>query len=101
MDSKSHWEAIYSTRVAENISWFAPHLAVSLDLIRESAPNKNAQILDVGGRASTLVDDLIDDGYTGVTVLDISVSPENNGLPHDHGASLPAIPNGIRLMRHF
>jgi len=33
---------------------------------------KNATLIDVGGGASTLVDDLLDDGYTDVTVLDLS-----------------------------
>ena len=36
---------------------------------------------------------------TGIPPLVSSVSPENNGLPHDPGDSLPAIPNGIRLLR--
>ena len=72
MDPKTHWQGIYSAKRSDQVSWFAPHLAVSLDLIRQAAPDKSAQILDVGGGASTLVDDLIEDGYTGVTVLDIS-----------------------------
>jgi hypothetical protein len=72
MDRKTHWEGIYSAKGALQVSWFAPHLAVSLDLIRHAAPDKSARIIDVGGGASTLVDDLIEDGYTGVTVLDIS-----------------------------
>jgi SAM-dependent methyltransferase len=74
MEPKSHWEAIYSSKSPENVSWFTPHLAVSLDLIRQAAPDRNVQILDVGGGASTLVDDLVEDGYMGVTVLDISAT---------------------------
>jgi SAM-dependent methyltransferase len=41
-----------------------------LDLIRE-AP-RNAAIIDVGGGASTLVDDLLDLGFQDLTVLDVS-----------------------------
>ena len=36
--------------------------------------NRDAAILDVGGGASTLVDDLLEHGYRNVTVLDISQS---------------------------
>ena len=33
---------------------------------------KDARIIDVGGGASTLVDDLLDDGHRSITVLDLS-----------------------------
>ena len=72
METRTHWEAIYSAKRADSVSWFAPHLELSLNLVRQAAPDKNAQILDVGGGASTLVDDLLLDGYRGVAVLDIS-----------------------------
>src|SRR5262249_26107869 len=51
----------------------SPHLAESLRLIREVGAT-SAGIIDVGGGASTLVDDLIAAGVTRVTVLDISES---------------------------
>jgi 2-polyprenyl-3-methyl-5-hydroxy-6-metoxy-1,4-benzoquinol methylase len=74
MSDKPHWEEIYAQRSATNVSWYRPHLDVSLDLIRETGVKTDARIIDVGGGASTLVDDLIDIGYTNVTVLDISQS---------------------------
>jgi SAM-dependent methyltransferase len=64
-----HWDQIYTARAPHELSWYAPHLA-SLDLIRESP--RNAAIIDVGGGASTLVDDLLDLGFLDLTVLDIS-----------------------------
>jgi 2-polyprenyl-3-methyl-5-hydroxy-6-metoxy-1,4-benzoquinol methylase len=72
VEPKAHWEGIYSTKRTDEVSWFAAHLAISLELVRFAAPDKNARIIDVGGGASTLVDYLLDDGYTDVTVLDIS-----------------------------
>jgi 2-polyprenyl-3-methyl-5-hydroxy-6-metoxy-1,4-benzoquinol methylase len=45
---------------------------VSLRLIEEAAPNHDAQIVDVGGGESTLVDDLLASGYRGLSILDIS-----------------------------
>jgi SAM-dependent methyltransferase len=41
-------------------------------MIKEAAPQLDAQIIDVGGGEATLVDDLLDRGYRHVSVLDIS-----------------------------
>ena len=45
---------------------------LSLAWIGELALDRQAAIVDVGGGASTLVDDLIDDGFESIAVLDIS-----------------------------
>ena len=72
MDNKSHWDRVYETKRPDEVSWFRPHLDVSLDLIRRAAPARDAVIIDVGGGESTLVDDLVADGYRNVDVLDLS-----------------------------
>lgn len=72
MQSKAHWEQVYATRGAEEVSWFQPHATRSLELIGEARLPKDAPIIDVGGGASTLVDDLLADGYDNLTVLDLS-----------------------------
>jgi ubiquinone/menaquinone biosynthesis C-methylase UbiE len=72
MEAKSHWERIYSTRPADAVSWYQPHATRSLDLIRKVSSGAAARVIDVGGGASTLVDDLLADGMSQVTVLDIS-----------------------------
>jgi ubiquinone/menaquinone biosynthesis C-methylase UbiE len=72
MENKVHWEHIYNTKDAREVSWFQEHAAQSIQLIKNSGVNLNCQIIDVGGGASTLVDDLLDNGYSGITVLDIS-----------------------------
>jgi ubiquinone/menaquinone biosynthesis C-methylase UbiE len=41
--------------------------------IEQAGLDKDVAIIDVGGGASTLVDDLLDRGYSDVTVLDISL----------------------------
>jgi 2-polyprenyl-3-methyl-5-hydroxy-6-metoxy-1,4-benzoquinol methylase len=41
-------------------------------LIEQAAPDRDASIVDVGGGASTLVDDLLAQGYHDISVLDIS-----------------------------
>ena len=72
MDSKSHWETVYKSKGAENVSWYRPHLDRSLAFLEATGIGRDAAIIDVGGGASTFVDDLLDRGYRDVTVLDLS-----------------------------
>jgi len=72
MQKKTHWESVYHTKVPTQVSWFQEHPELSLKFIEQTGIDKSAQIIDVGGGASTLVDDLIGAGYRNVTVLDIS-----------------------------
>lgn len=72
MDSKMHWEKVYSTKAPNEVSWYQPHLETSLALISRAAGANSASIIDVGGGESTLVDDLLARGYQTITILDIS-----------------------------
>jgi 2-polyprenyl-3-methyl-5-hydroxy-6-metoxy-1,4-benzoquinol methylase len=72
MNTKAHWESVYQSKAMDEVSWFRPHLDVSLRLIEEAAPDRASAVIDVGGGESTLVDDLVARGYRDVTVLDIS-----------------------------
>jgi 2-polyprenyl-3-methyl-5-hydroxy-6-metoxy-1,4-benzoquinol methylase len=73
MDMQQHWEKVYGTKAPGQVSWFRPHLETSLALVERAArSDRTASIIDVGGGASTLVDDLIEQGYRNITVLDIS-----------------------------
>lgn len=72
MPSRAHWENVYSAVPAEGVSWFQDHALRSLRLIHETGLPLSASILDVGGGASTLVDDLLREGYTSLAVLDLS-----------------------------
>ena len=72
MTSQSHWDQVYRTRRADQVSWYRPHLEISLQLIAEALPGGKGRIIDVGGGESTLVDDLLAMGYRAVDVLDLS-----------------------------
>ncbi|MBP7702017.1 MAG: class I SAM-dependent methyltransferase [Phenylobacterium sp.] len=72
MTIRAHWENVYQTKAADQVSWYRPHLEVSLGLIERAAPDRSSAIIDVGGGEATLVDDLVARGYSDVTVLDIS-----------------------------
>lgn len=74
MQSKEHWEKVYSTKSSDAVSWFQEHAEESLKLIRGTGVPYSAAIIDVGGGASTLVDDLLLNGYTALTVLDLSAA---------------------------
>ena len=74
MKSKDHWEQVYSTKAADSVSWFEPHAKTSMRLIRETGLSRDVAIIDVGAGASTLVDDLLDDGYHHITLLDLSAA---------------------------
>jgi SAM-dependent methyltransferase len=70
--TKEHWEGVYERKSAEQVSWYRPHLERSIAFIDKAGLALDAGIIDVGGGASTLVDDLLARGYCNVSVLDIS-----------------------------
>jgi len=72
MGVQTHWEKVYGEKAPNAVSWYAPHLARSLEIIERAAPSHSASIIDVGGGESTLVDDLLAYGYQNITVLDVS-----------------------------
>jgi SAM-dependent methyltransferase len=71
VDRRQHWESVYASKATDQVSWFQTHASSSLRLI-EGCAGRDAQIIDVGGGASMLVDDLLDAGYRHVTVLDLA-----------------------------
>ena len=74
MTRKTHWEIVYADKKPDEVSWYQTHLEKSLELIRRTGAGKAARIIDLGGGASTLVDDLLASGFKEVTVLDISTA---------------------------
>ncbi|MBX6315300.1 MAG: class I SAM-dependent methyltransferase [Isosphaeraceae bacterium] len=72
MDRKAHWEQVYEAKDPTEVSWYQPHLRISLDMIERTGVGRGGAIIDVGGGTSSLVDDLLPSGYEHVTVLDIS-----------------------------
>jgi ubiquinone/menaquinone biosynthesis C-methylase UbiE len=73
-DKKAHWENIYTSKSLNEVSWYQPTPETSLNFIHEFNVPKKAKIIDVGGGDSFLVDHLLMEGYTDITVLDISAA---------------------------
>lgn len=71
-NSKLHWDTIYSTKNSDQVSWTQQVPTTSLRLLHSFREPKDSAIIDVGGGDSRLVDFLLDEGYTNITVLDIS-----------------------------
>lgn len=74
MDAKSHWEHIYETKAPTQVSWYQEHARYSLQFIQNTGVQIMDHIIDIGGGASTLVDDLLETGFQHISVLDVSGS---------------------------
>jgi SAM-dependent methyltransferase len=71
IDRKTHWQNVYHRNRAEAVSWYRPHLDVSLELLADAGLSPGSRVIDVGGGASTLVDDLLERGLHDVSVADV------------------------------
>src|SRR5262245_29349841 len=71
-DPKEHWEKVYRTKRPTEVSWYRPHLEISLELIEEAVSNRKAHFIDVGAGESTLIDDLLALGYRNLYAMDLS-----------------------------
>ena len=74
MSNKEHWDKIYTTKKPEEVSWTQDYPYMSIDLIAKFNIPKFTKIIDIGGGDSRIVDALLEQGYTNITVLDISES---------------------------
>jgi 2-polyprenyl-3-methyl-5-hydroxy-6-metoxy-1,4-benzoquinol methylase len=77
MSRKEHWENIYSNKKMNEVSWFQQEPTTSLALIQKNTQSKDDAIIDIGGGDGFLVDNLLELGYTNITVLDISANAIN------------------------
>ena len=75
---KEHWEHVYQSKSPVDVSWYQGNPALSLRLISKADLAHDAAIIDVGGGASILVDNLLEAGYMDISVLDVSA----NALAH-------------------
>lgn len=71
-ECRSHWDSVYDAKAFTEVSWYQETPAKSLESIAAAGIGRDGAVLDAGGGASTLVDHLLEDGFTDLTVLDIS-----------------------------
>ena len=74
MTLKDHWNNVYETKPAHDVSWFQASPEISLKLITATGVRKGQGIIDVGAGASLLVDCLLEQGFHDLSALDISLA---------------------------
>jgi 2-polyprenyl-3-methyl-5-hydroxy-6-metoxy-1,4-benzoquinol methylase len=70
--TRKHWEETYERKKITELSWYQARAETSIRLIARASSGHNAPMIDVGGGASTLVDTLLAENYSNLTVLDIA-----------------------------
>lgn len=73
-ERKQHWEYVYKYKEDKEVSWYQEIPEASLKLINSLQINKDNSIIDVGGGNSNLVSSLCKQGFSNVSVLDISTN---------------------------
>lgn len=66
-----HWDTVYATKATDEVSWYQRQPSTSHRLLASASP-AGGSVIDVGAGASTLVDTLLDSGWSDVTLLDVS-----------------------------
>lgn len=82
----AHWDTVYRTKSADSVSWYQPSPDASLAAIARTGVEPSAAIIDIGGGASLLVDRLLGQSFTDVSVLD-TAAPALDIVRHRIGAA--------------
>lgn len=73
-ETQDHWNRVYTTRAVDAVSWYQAQPKISLELIAAADLPVDAPIIDIGGGASVLVDCLLAQGRSALSVLDVSAA---------------------------
>lgn len=71
-NKKSHWENVFATKAPNEVSWTQKYPKIAMNYLENLNLSKTANIIDVGGGDSNLIDALLDKGFQNIWVLDIS-----------------------------
>lgn len=72
--NKEHWENVFATKAQDEVSWFQEYPKTSIEFLDLFNLPLEANIIDIGGGDSHLVDVLLSKGYINIYVLDISAN---------------------------
>ena len=72
MDPREHWRAVYETKPPEEASWYQAEPEPSLAALERLRTLPSMSLIDVGAGASSLVDALLERGWSDLTLLDIA-----------------------------
>jgi ubiquinone/menaquinone biosynthesis C-methylase UbiE len=72
INKKQHWENVFATKKETEVSWYQEKPETSLQFFERNKIPKTSKILEIGGGDSYLIDNLLEQGYESLTLLDIS-----------------------------
>jgi len=73
MERAEHWNRVYTQKADTDLSWYQVEATLSLAILKQLALPTNAAIIDIGGGGpSALAGELLNHGFTRLTVLDVS-----------------------------
>jgi len=73
-DYEKHWNDAYLKSPIHILGWYEETPSQSIELIEACNLSKDAVIFNAGAGATTLIEKLLDDGYSNIVVNDISSS---------------------------
>ncbi len=76
-NSSNHWHDVYKDADITKLGWYENESSPSLRLIEKCNLAKKDLILNVGAGSSTLIDSLLENGYTNLIANDISIEALN------------------------
>ncbi len=71
-NKKEHWEKVFAIKQETEVSWYQSKPETSIQFFTKNNISKTANIIDIGGGDSYLIDNLLEMGYSNLTLLDIS-----------------------------
>lgn len=73
----SFWEGVHGSKDVDGVSWWQSVPGLSLGLVDETGLGVDRPVIDVGAGWSTLVDHLVERGFTDLTAIDLSLTALN------------------------
>lgn len=71
-ERQDHWTQVYQQRAPSDVSWYQSQPKPSLNALDRFGAGPSNSLIDIGGGASNLVDELLRRGWADLTVLDIA-----------------------------
>ncbi len=69
-----YWENVHDGKDVDGVSWWQSVPGLSLGLVDDTGVARDRPVIDVGAGWSTLVDHLVERGYTDLTAVDLSTT---------------------------
>jgi len=73
-DFENHWNNAYKKTPVNSLGWYEENPAPSLELIETCDVSKDSIIFNAGVGAATIIEYLLDEGYTNIVVNDIAAA---------------------------